>query len=384
MVVLQPFVRAGARHVAGDACAVILIRGQAEDLEALAGDLCTTIFVAIGSLSCPYIVLSEGIVGGDANLSALGHGLLVPLNLDGRHHCLTSVGIAARWTMVEDIPLAVDFLQRAVGVMGRIRGHNLRTILIEHHATAIDKNATGTPGAEGRIAVSITQRAVGVSEAILLAAVAGEDHHILVADLTNAGGLEEVEVQRVLALVESRVFAAFLVQEATVMTAGRDEGVNDLGAGTHSVHIIGIELIGSGVLEAVEDISTEAACKVGILLVGDGLDEDAGVEIYQRAFNAGAAIGRQVNGRKGTIGTVALADHSHTAPSAGVRIEPIGLLASGLVSDLHQIWRKHRIPAAIYEIGKDGTLIAPLREVFDGCRPHPDIVATIFAEVSVV
>ena len=373
VVVLHPLVRAGARHVAGDACAVVLIGRQAEDLEALAGDLGATVLVAVGSTGCPLACGSKGVVGGDAHLSALGHGLLVPLDLHGCHHGLAGIAEAARRTMVENIPLTVDLLQRAVGVVGCVGGGNLRAVLVEHHTAAIDEHTAGTPGAERRVAIGIAQGAVGVAEAILLAAIAREHHHILVADLTDAAGLEEVEVEGVLAFVERLVLASLLVEETAVGAAGGDEGVNEFRSRTLAVHGGLVQLAGRGVLEAVEHIGPEALVVVGVFLVRDVLHKDAGVEVDEGAINADTAVGCQVDRREGAVGAVALADRRHTAPSAAVGIEPIGFLARRLVLDFHEVGGIHGVPLAINEMREDGAFVAPLCEVLDGCRPHADV-----------
>ena len=137
-------------------------------------------------------------------------------------------------------------------------------------------------------------------------------------------------------------------------------------------------------LETVEDVGTEALVEVGILLVGDILDEYGGIKVDERARHTLTTVFREVDGCEGTIGTVALTDHRHTAPATGVWIEIIGLLARGLVLYLHQIRGEHRVPLAVDIPSEDRTFVAPLGEIFDGCRPHTDITTTIGGIVRVV
>ena len=79
-------------------------------MEALAGHLGAGVFHTVRSLRRPLVVLGVRVVGGDAHHAALGHRLLVPFNLYWSHHGLTGKAETAWRTMVEHIPLAVDFL----------------------------------------------------------------------------------------------------------------------------------------------------------------------------------------------------------------------------------------------------------------------------------
>ena len=95
----------------------------------------------VGSFGCPLVVLGVGVVGGYAHHAALCHGLLVPLNLDGGYHCLTGKTEAAWRTMVEDIPLTVDFLDGTVGIVGGIHTYELCAVFIWHNATGVNQHA---------------------------------------------------------------------------------------------------------------------------------------------------------------------------------------------------------------------------------------------------
>ena len=117
-------------------------------------------------------------------------------------------------------------------------------------------------------------------------------------------------------------------------------------------------------LEAVVDISTIALAEIRVALVGDGLNKHRGVEVDHGAWQTLRTVGSQVDRHKGTIGTVALANHRHALPATAVRIEPIGLFARGLIHHLHQIGGKHGIPLSIDKIREDGTLVTPLCQVF--------------------
>ena len=199
-----------------------------KNLEALASHLGTRVFVAVACLGRPYIILNVGVVASDGHLTALCNGLLVPCNLHGSHHRLTGVAEAARWTMIEDIPLTVYLLQRTVSVVAEVRCDEFRTVLVEHDAARVNQYTSRTPRSQW--AVGIAQSGVGIAQAVFLAAVTREHHHIFVAHLTYAAGLEEVEVQRILSFVECFVLAASLVEQTAVGAAGRDERVDGLGA----------------------------------------------------------------------------------------------------------------------------------------------------------
>ena len=134
VVVLHPVVGTRAIDEAGISSAIILIGGQAEYLEAFAGHLGSCVFVAITCFCCPYIILSVGIIAGDSHPSAFGNGLLIAGDLHGSHHRLAGIAETAWRTMVEDIPLAVNFLQGTVSVVAEVSRDEFRAILVEHDA----------------------------------------------------------------------------------------------------------------------------------------------------------------------------------------------------------------------------------------------------------
>ena len=131
-VVLHPLV---AGHIGGDASRIILIWRQTENLETLRGDLSTRVFHAVAGFCGPFVVLGVWVVAHDAHLAAVSHGFLVPFNLHRSHHRLTGIAEATRRTMIEHIPLTVDFLKRAMGVVGCIGRHKLGAVLVRNHAT---------------------------------------------------------------------------------------------------------------------------------------------------------------------------------------------------------------------------------------------------------
>ena len=104
-------------------------------MESLTCHLGTSILHTVGSLGCPLVVLCVWVVGGDAHLSALSYRFLVPLYLDRGYHCLTCKTKTTGRTMIEDIPLTVDLLDRAVGVVGGIHTNKMRSVLIRNDTT---------------------------------------------------------------------------------------------------------------------------------------------------------------------------------------------------------------------------------------------------------
>ena len=146
MVVLHPLVAVRAtRHKTSVASRVILIRRQAEDLEALGSHFGTGIDHSIGRFGRPFVVSSIGVIARNPDYATLGNGFLVPCNLHRGDHWLAGEAKATRRTMIEHIPLAVDLLERAVGVVGGIGGNQVRAILTRHHATGVYQHTTRAP-----------------------------------------------------------------------------------------------------------------------------------------------------------------------------------------------------------------------------------------------
>ena len=139
VIILHPVV---TRHVASQTGRIVLIRRKTEDLEALRGDLGARIASAVGSRCRPLIVLDKGVVSHDAHHSTVGHRFLVADDFHGCHHGLAGIAKPAWRTMVEHIPLTIDFLQRTMGVVCRIGSGEVRAILIGYHTARVDQHAT--------------------------------------------------------------------------------------------------------------------------------------------------------------------------------------------------------------------------------------------------
>ena len=285
-------------------------------MESLTRHLGARVFHTIGSLGSPLIVFGVWVVGSDAHHATLCHRFLVPLYLDGGYHCLTRKTESARRTMIEDIPLAVDFLYRAMGVVPRIHAHKMCAVLVGDDAARIYQYTTRTPRTKGRVAIGIAQGRIGGALSVFRTAISREHHHILVAHLADAGCLKEIEVSGVLSLVEGGILCALGVADYTIALTGRNEVIVNIGAGAHGIHVVRVELIGGGVAEAIEHVCTETAGIVGVLLIGDVLHEYRRVEIDERTLYAGCAFGIEVDGSERSVGPVALAHHSHTTPAA--------------------------------------------------------------------
>ena len=264
VVVLHPVV---ASHVTGNSSRVIGIGGKTEYLESLAGNLGTGIACAVCGRSRPFVALGIGVVSYNGYFSAVGHRFLVPSNLDGSHHSLACIAKTAGRTVVENIPLAVDFLQRTVGVMGCIGSGEPCAVCVGHHATRVYQYTTRTPGTERRIAKGIAQGRIGGTQSIIGAAVTREHHHILVAHLSDGRGLEEVEVAGILFLIKCGILCTGRVSYLAVTRAGWDEIVVNLGARTKGVHGLRVQFKSRGVLESVVDVCTETTFVIGVFLV---------------------------------------------------------------------------------------------------------------------
>ena len=338
-------------HEAGNTRRIILIRWQTENLETLAGHLGSRILHTIGSTGRHLT--------GNHHSSTLADGFLVPRYLHRSNHRLTRIAKATWRTVIEDIPLAIDLLQGSMRVMTGIRRHQVAAVFIHDHTAAVYQHAATGPRAYRTVAIGIAQRRIATAYAILRTTEARIDHDVFIAYLTDGRGLEELHIVG-------------------------DKAIEHLTPLALQVHRLLVEFKGRRMLEAIVDISTIALAEVGVTLVGDGFDKHRGVEVDHRAWQTLRTVGSQVDGHKGAIGTVALANHRHALPTTAVRIEPIGLLARGLVHHLHQVGGKHRIPLAIDIVREDRTLVAPLRQVFHWSRPHPDVVTTILGKVGVV
>ena len=122
VVVLHVVVGIRTVHIACYAGRVVAVARQTENLEALAGNLGTSIFVAVRSFCRPLIILCKRIISYNAYLTAIGNRLLVPLNLYRSHHSLTGIAETTWWTMIEYIPLTINLLNGTVSVVSSIGG----------------------------------------------------------------------------------------------------------------------------------------------------------------------------------------------------------------------------------------------------------------------
>ena len=98
-------------YMACDTPRIEFVRVKSKDLEALRGYLCPCIHISVTCLRHPFVVWRIRVIANNPYLTALCHRLLIPLYLHWSNHCLTRISETARWTVVEDIPLTVYFLQ---------------------------------------------------------------------------------------------------------------------------------------------------------------------------------------------------------------------------------------------------------------------------------
>ena len=145
------------RQVAGVSCRIVLIGVKSEYLEAFGGHLGAGVGVTVRCRRFPDAVLGIGVVSAYDNLAAFGNRGLVPLYGHGSHHCLPCESESAGRTVVEHIPLVVDLLEAAVGVVGAVGGRQRGTVLIGHHAPRVYQHSAAPPGAERAVAVCVAQ-----------------------------------------------------------------------------------------------------------------------------------------------------------------------------------------------------------------------------------
>ena len=129
-------------------------------------------------------------------------------------------------------------------------------------------------------------------------------------------------------------------------------------------------------LEAPESVCTEALCVVGIVLIGNLLNEYRRIKSYAAACD-GCLILIQVQGSEGAVGAVTLADHCLTTGTTAVGIQIIYLLVLTfgiLLDNLNQIRSVHDVPTAVgCLICEYRTVITPLVQILYRCRPDTDI-----------
>ncbi len=147
--------------------------------------------------------------------------------------------------------------------------------------------------------------------------------------------------------------------------------------GTHGIHVVLIQLVCGTVTETIVYVCAETAVVVLVALVGNILDKYRRIEINQRSGNTLSAVVGEVDRSKRTVGTVAAAYHSHTPPSSGVGIQPIGFLTGLAILYLDKVGGVHSIPLSVDKPREYRALVTPLAEIFHGGRPHAYVVAAI-------
>ena len=122
-------------------------------------------------------------------------------------------------------------------------------------------------------------------------------------------------------------------------------------------------------LESPVAVCSESCVVIWILWVSDILDVYGRIEVEDATRQLLCSVSIEIDGDERTIRSLAFADHSHTLVSSGVRIE-IVIFCSIFSFYLYQIGSKHGVPLIVDVIGKNGTFVSPLGEVFCWGRPH--------------
>ena len=244
--------------------------------------------------------------------------------------------------------------------VGRGRGDDI-ALLILLTSTTIDDGAAIGPGAQGRIAVGIGEGVVGGGQSEL--AILGEAaiyKYVFILDLTDAGGLEELET--------------------ALLVASGDHILDDLGAGFDGGHRLGVELSSVGTLEPPVAIDTSVV-----------VDKHGGVEL-QHTVHLIRIVLTPVADLEGTIGTRALGDEAIAETRLVVGEEVIGLLAV-LVGYEGDVWCIEHIGGACGIKGlaiavliddEDGAVVTPVVEAVDRCRPHHLIATAVGGDQIIV
>ena len=140
-------------------------------------------------------------LGGVFSLGYLDLATCAFFHLDGNgsHHSLTGKLVETRLTMIEHIPLTVDFADATVRIAGNIGRGNGVTLGVNVTGTSVNDSTAIGPWTQGMVAVSIGQRIVGRGQPeFALFRKTTVDEHVLVLDLADAGSLEETEYTRLL------------------------------------------------------------------------------------------------------------------------------------------------------------------------------------------
>src|SRR5699024_8675031 len=112
----------------------VLVWIQPIDMEAFRSHLRPGVFTALAVFCCPDIVFSIWVVGPYAYCSALSYGLLIPFDRYRSYHGLTSKTKSSGRSVIKSIPLVIDQLDTAVGIVRRIARLQCGSILIQHRS----------------------------------------------------------------------------------------------------------------------------------------------------------------------------------------------------------------------------------------------------------
>ena len=133
------------RQVACVAGRIIFVGVHSEYLEAFRGNFGTGIGISVICLRLPDAVGGIRVVAMNGYFASFCHGFFIPLDGDRCHHRLACKPESARRTVIEYIPLAVDFLQTAVRVVCGIGGLQLAAIFVKYHTTRVYQYTSAAP-----------------------------------------------------------------------------------------------------------------------------------------------------------------------------------------------------------------------------------------------
>ena len=154
-------------QIASDTGRIILVWVKTEHMETFRSHFGTLVFMSLAVFHRAHFAFRIRVETLHHHGAAFFHRLLVPRHVDRCHHGLAGKAEITWRTMVEHIPLAVDFLNAAVGVVPSVGRLDSRALTVQFRSAGIHQHAADFPRAERSVSISITQRGVAAAHSIV-------------------------------------------------------------------------------------------------------------------------------------------------------------------------------------------------------------------------
>ena len=286
---------------------------------------------------------------------------LLNTHFDRRHHGLTCELVKTALSVVEHIPLAVDFANAAVGVARRGgRGDDI-TLLVLLPCTTVDDSTAVSPWTQRLVAVGVGKRVVrGRQSEFTVFGEAAVDEHVLVLDFADGRSLEETEL--------------------ALLVPSRNHVLHNLRTRFHGGHRRRVQFRSEGILK------TPVAIYPTVVVHEHGRVEP------QDAIGDVGVVAAPVADLERTVRSVALGNQSIASADLVVRVEVIGLLAVGVSHQSHVGCEQHVGCADRIEGLAQGILVhfqylaivAPSVEAVNRGRPDDQFSSAIVGDAAVM